>query len=125
MPPSGLNTYTTNATSLVRWVSMPVYKSSNTRKQVPDAVLIAGDLANGKTATLERVISILESGYAGLYARDTQGNYTLLASVFRATSTSDVLVDLDPISDAHLDKVYNSGGETHLQWEKFQGRGAS
>jgi len=54
VPNSYLNVSYTKAPSLVRWVSIPVYKDSNTKRLSPDGVLIKGDLVNGKTVAMER-----------------------------------------------------------------------
>lgn len=48
VPDSNLSPYKTQATSLIRLVTCPIYVASNTKKQIPDGVFLMGDIVSGR-----------------------------------------------------------------------------
>jgi hypothetical protein len=70
VPDSALTPYKTRQDTFFRFVTAPVYAPTNTRKLKPDAVFLAGDMANGKTATCERILGVTNSGYCGYFLTD-------------------------------------------------------
>jgi hypothetical protein len=67
VPDSALSPYNTQQDSFFRFVTAPVYAPTNTRKLKPDAVFLAGDMINGKTATCERILGVTKAGYCGFF----------------------------------------------------------
>jgi hypothetical protein len=54
---SSLHPYSRDGEVVVRFAGTPVYMLNNTEKLVPDAVLVYGDIANGKAAITETAVA--------------------------------------------------------------------
>jgi hypothetical protein len=70
VPDSALSPYNTHQDAFFRFVTAPVYAPTNTRKLKPDAILLAGDMVNGKTSLCERILGVTKAGYCGYFLTD-------------------------------------------------------
>jgi len=86
-------------TIVVRFACAPVYASNNTAQTTPDAVLIAGDIVNGKVGLNELVLSTFGDGFSGYYYYDEGSDkFQYISGVYRA---SDGSYDYNPSDLGH------------------------
>ncbi|KAG5176341.1 hypothetical protein JKP88DRAFT_249450, partial [Tribonema minus] len=101
--PSNLS-YGGSYESLVRWVSCPIWLPGQGLGDAPAGVLVAGDIVNGKTRTVERANKMLGHGYTAIYFYNSKGAYQLATGIMRqGDGLFDVDVELP--STAWLDKL--------------------
>jgi len=74
----------TNSDALIRYTATPV-KEPATGATI--AVLIAGDIVNGKSAIPERTLKSLGGGYSAIYMRQSDGQFALATSLDQDAST--------------------------------------
>lgn len=115
-PDSTLSPYLTHSWSLIRYATTPVYSINNAEALEPDGVLVSGDILNGKTAALERMLKIMGQGYVAVYTY-VNGEFQLAASVFQATEDSPIEVDIG------VSKILNKARKSLLTSGKFSAWG--
>jgi hypothetical protein len=82
---------------VVRFSGSPVYGLNNTDKLTPDAVMIYGDVANGKAAITETAVStIFQNGYAGVHLYDEKTEtFALISGTFKPHGSTSYKYDVD------------------------------
>ncbi|CAM9430082.1 unnamed protein product [Chrysoparadoxa australica] len=91
---------------VARVLGLPVYAPGNTAAKLPDAVLVAIDLANGKTLTCEQANDILHGdAYSAIYMYTEEGGYEVISGIY--TKGIDTKVDVK-VPEANLGKMFDS-----------------
>jgi hypothetical protein len=105
---SSLHPYDNSDPVLIRWTASPVFSTSNNNASKPDAVILYGDIINGKISFNELIVSEFKDGYAAtFYYNSTTSSFQLLSSV-RKSSTGLVLDELVPEALQSIGKAMQS-----------------
>jgi hypothetical protein len=79
------------AESIIRWTSTPVWNNGPGSPGLPDAVFIFGSIVNGKTTITEIANIATGQGYSAVYYRNSTADYVLASSILRSSNGSFVV----------------------------------
>jgi hypothetical protein len=120
---SSLNPYTNkNLPVFVRLTIAPMYSLKNTDESSPDGVLFYGDVVNGKIGDNDMIVSTFKNGYSGTYwYNETSDSFHLLSSVFQASGSANIDLDLAISGVESLMRNAMSSGEQSSSETVFRG----
>jgi len=87
---------------LTQWTILPIYNLAKKDEEVPDGVLMVGQVKNGKTRILEKTAAGMGHGYAAIYVHnpaEEEGSnrpFQLISSVFHEDENEVTEVDIEP-----------------------------
>lgn len=107
--------------ALIRYTFTAV--RDNTAKNKPIiGVLISGDIVNGKTPIVEQAINSFDSGYSGVYYRNSDGKLTLASSLYNTGTGNPSKEGINLTNTKVLEKALTSQGKPVTQRMLIEGK---